>query len=246
MSGFREAPDEQARIASLLGLLPPGGRVLEIGARDGYITRLLADRYEEVVALDLTEPTIEAPRVHCVAGDVRSLDFPAEHFDVVLCSEVLEHIPPQDLAQACRELARVTKSHVVIGVPFEQDLRVARTRCAHCGAINPPYGHVNSFDRRRLESLFAPLLAARVEHVASTREGTNAVSDLLMRVAGYPWGSYDQEEPCIACGGSIGPAPRRSGVAKILSALAVRLDRVLATTRPAKPKWLHVVFAKAS
>ena len=246
MSGFREAPDEQERIASLMRLLPPGGRVLEIGARDGYITRLLADRYEEVVALDLTEPTIEAPRVDCVAGDVRSLDFPPGHFDVVLCSEVLEHIPPQDLAQACRELARVTKSHVVIGVPFEQDLRVARTRCAHCGAINPPYGHVNSFDRRRLESLFAPLRAVRVEHVAATREGTNAVSDLLMRVAGYPWGSYDQEEPCIACGGSIGPAPRRSGVAKILSALAVRLDRVLATTRPAKPKWLHVVFAKAS
>lgn len=102
MSGFREAPDEQGRIASLLRLLPPGGRVLEIGARDGYITRLLADRYEEVVALDLTKPTIEAPRVHCVAGDVRSLDFPADHFDVVLCSEVLEHIPPQDLAQACR------------------------------------------------------------------------------------------------------------------------------------------------
>lgn len=246
MSGFREVPDEQERIASLLRLLPPGGRVLEIGSRDGYITRLLADRYDEVVALDLTKPNIEAPRVHCVAGDVRSLEFPAEHFDVVLCSEVLEHIPPKDLTQACRELARVTKSHVVIGVPFEQDLRVARTRCAHCGAINPPYGHVNSFDRRRLESLFAPLRAARVEHVATTREGTNAVSDLLMRCAGYPWGSYDQEEPCIPCGGSIGPAPRRSGVAKILSALAVRLDRVLATTRPAKPKWLHVVFAKES
>lgn len=246
MSGFRESPDEQERIASLMRLLPPGGRVLEIGARDGYISRLLTDRYEEVVALDLTEPTIEAPRVSCVAGDVRSLDFPAEYFDSVVCSEVLEHIPPQDLAQACRELARVAKSHVVIGVPFDQDLRVARTRCAHCGAINPPYGHVNSFDQGRLESLFAPLHAARVEHVAATREGTNAVSDLLMRVAGYPWGSYDQEEPCIACGGSIGPAPARSGVARILSALAVRLDRVIATTRPARPKWLHVVFAKES
>lgn len=244
MSGFRDAPDEQARIASLLGLLPPGGRVLEIGARDGYITRLLADRYDEVLALDLTKPTIEAPRVDCVAGDVRSLDFPPGHFDVVLCSEVLEHIPPKDLARACQELVRVTKLHVVIGVPFEQDLRLARTRCAHCGAINPPYGHVNSFDRRRLESLFAPLRAVRVEHVATTRAGTNAVSDLLMRAAGYPWGSYDQDEPCIACGGSIGPAPGRAGVARILSALAVRLDRLLATTRPARPKWLHVLFVK--
>jgi SAM-dependent methyltransferase len=246
MSNFREASDEQDRIASLLQLLPPGRRLLEIGARDGYITRLLAERYEKVVALDLEKPSIEAPRVHCVKGDVRALNWPADHFDVVLCSEVLEHIQPENLTQACRELARVAKGHVVIGVPFEQDLRVARTRCAQCGAINPPYGHVNRFDRMRLESLFASLRIVGVEHVASTREGTNAVSDLLMRAAGYPWGTYDQDESCISCGGKVGPPPGRSNVGKILTALAIRLDRTLARGRRPRPKWLHMVFAKGT
>lgn len=91
---FRDAPDEQARIASLLRMIPSGSTVLEIGARDGYITRLLASRFDAVTALDLRQPSIDAAGVTCVAGDVRSLQFPADHFDVVLCSEVLEHIPP--------------------------------------------------------------------------------------------------------------------------------------------------------
>ena len=244
MSGFRELPDEQARISSLLQLLPAGRSVLEIGARDGYITRLLADRFEEVVALDLTKPIIDAPRVHCVAGDVRSLDFAAGRFDVVLCSEVLEHIPPGDLQQACDELARVSTHHIVIGVPFEQDLRVARTRCVHCGTVNPPYGHLNSFDLDRIRSLFRPHSVVQTEFVGSTTEGTNFGSDLLMRAAGYPWGTYEQDEPCIHCGEPVGPRPIRSFYARILSALAIQLDRALASTRGSRPKWVHTHFIK--
>ena len=44
----------------------------------------------------------------------RAWNWPAL-FDVVLCVEVLEHIPGKGLEQACRELSRVAKSHVVIG-----------------------------------------------------------------------------------------------------------------------------------
>src|SRR5690606_31733886 len=117
-----EQPDEQARIASLLRLLPKGERILEIGARDGYITRLLAARFPEVVALDLEKPAIDVPGVVCHAGDVRSLDYADASFDVVLCSEVLEHVPSSDLRLACNELTRVTARYAVIGVPFAQDL----------------------------------------------------------------------------------------------------------------------------
>lgn len=243
MTVFRNQPDEQARIASLLRLLPEGERVLEIGARDGYITRLLAARFPEVVALDLEKPAFEIPGVTCCSGDVRSLDFPSDSFDVVLCSEVLEHIPPLDLTRACNELARVAHGHAVIGVPFAQDLRVGRTRCRQCGAVNPAYGHVNRFEQQHLETLFAPMNPVAMEFVGSTREGTNALSDALMRVAGYPWGPYDQDEPCIRCNGPIGPAPTRSAAARVLSFGAAGVDRIVAWRRPRRAKWLHMVFA---
>jgi hypothetical protein len=238
------AIDEGSRIDSLLRLIPPGGSLLEIGARNGYMTRSLARGRSELVALDLQCPRLDLPGVTCVAGDARALAFEADRFDVVLAAEVLEHIPPADLAGACGELARVARRHVVIGVPFAQDLRVARTRCAHCGTINPAYGHVNRFLLEDLGRLFHPLRAAIVEHVGRTRERTNSVSDALMRMAGYPWGSYGQDEPCIACGESVGPAPRQSLGSRILTGLAHRLDLALQRRTPPRPKWLHVCFDK--
>jgi ubiquinone/menaquinone biosynthesis C-methylase UbiE len=236
---------EQARIDSLLRLIPPGANLLEIGSRGGYITHLLTDGRNEVVALDLERPNIHARGISCVAGDVRELDFEADSFDVVLCSEVLEHIPAHDLARACGELVRVTRRFLVVGVPFAQDLRVARTRCAQCGAVNPPYGHVNRFTRDALTALFGQLLPVTVDYVGSTRERTNVLSDSLMRAAGYPWGSYGQDEPCIACGRPVGPAPAPRFGARVLAGLAHRLDRAIAMCTPTRPQWLHVVFEKA-
>src|SRR5580658_5701608 len=123
----------------------PLGRtsILEIGARDGYHSRPLTERFAEVTALDLEKPTFEFPGVITVAGDATKLQFADSSFDCVLCAEVLEHIPA--LEQACRELARVVRHELIIGVPFRQDTRSGRTTCRNCGKTNPPWAHVNSF-----------------------------------------------------------------------------------------------------
>lgn len=226
-------------------MMPAARSVLEIGARDSYITRLLAETFEQVVSLDLDRPEPVSPNVVCVKGDVRALQWGANQFDLVLCSEVLEHVPSVDLEHACSELARVAKRSVLIGVPFEQDLRVARTRCARCGAINPPYGHVNRFTRRRLDRLFPSMWAVAEEEIGWTRERTNAVSSALMQLAGHPWGTYDQDEPCVSCGGAIGPPPRASIPARAMASLAWRIDALERALSRTRPKWLHVLYQKA-
>ena len=145
---------EQLRIADLMSLTPKGKRVLEIGARDCYLSRKLTALYPEVVALDLTKPEIDAPGITAVQGDVTGLRFADNAFDTVFCSEVLEHVPPEKLQQACNEIVRVASRYAVIGVPYRQDLRANRTHCLRCGAVNPTTGHLNRFDRQRLTALF--------------------------------------------------------------------------------------------
>lgn len=126
--------------------------MLEIGARDGYLSRRLAEHFTEITALDLEKPEWEFPGVTPVAGDVTGLQFPDDAFDCALCTEVLE--PISALEQACRELVRLTRHEILIGMPFRQDTRVGRTTCRQCGKVNPPWAHVNTFDEQKLRRLF--------------------------------------------------------------------------------------------
>jgi SAM-dependent methyltransferase len=50
-------------------------------------------------------------------GDLFALPFPEDNFDVVVCSEVLEHL--DEPARAFAELKRVARKRVVLTVPLE-------------------------------------------------------------------------------------------------------------------------------
>jgi len=111
--------------------------VLDIGARDGFISKLLAGHFPNVTALDLEEPRIDDERIRCVKGDVAGLNFPDASFDLVFCAEVIEHIPGRTLVRACGELSRGAREYLLIGVPYKQDLRAGRLTCqpcVYCGA----------------------------------------------------------------------------------------------------------------
>ncbi len=175
----------------------------------------LAERMESVVALDLECPPISHPRVLPISGDVANLEFTDRYFDVVLCAEVLEHLSPNRLPRACAELARVARGVVVIGVPYREDLRCGRTTCQHCGAKNPPWGHVNSFDEPALRELFSTLEWTTVSYVGRKRERTNALSTALLDFAGNPFGTYDQSETCVYCGHTLGYRGRRTPLQRV-------------------------------
>jgi len=245
LTDYRNSAREQQRVADLMALLPDGLRsALDIGARDGFLSRLLADRIGLVTALDLTLPQIDDSRIQCVKGDIAALEFPDGSFDLVFCAEVLEHIPPPILGQACRELMRVSKRWLIIGVPYRQDIRMGRTTCQSCGKSNPPWGHVNSFDERRLHELFADCAAVRTSWVGETREVTNALSSTLMALAGNPFGSYVQDEPCVHCGEPLGMPRPRSTLQRVATRLAVLAEAAQQPFIAPRGNWIHILFQK--
>lgn len=245
LRAYREHPREVERVARLFSLMARSGpEALDVGARDGHLSLLLAERFERVVALDLNRPQVDHPRIQCVEGDASRLAYADRSFHTVVCAEVLEHIPPTLLPQVCRELVRVTGRHLVIGVPFEQDLRVDCCTCRTCGAVNPPWGHVNSFGLERLVRLMDGLVPAKVDYVGRTRSATNPLSARLLRFAGNPYGTYEQEEPCIACGQRLLPPAGRSFVQKVATRLAHWGNTLQATVTPWRANWIHVRFER--
>lgn len=245
LHAYRNSVTEQARIADLMSLIPPEVEsVIDIGARDGYLSRKLLERIPEVTALDLQQPTIDEPRIRCVQGNAAALDFSDGAFDLVFCTEVLEHIPRPTLEAVCSELARVAKHYVLIGVPYRQDTRVGRTTCQSCGKPNPPWGHVNQFDERTLQDLFPTMEMVKSSFVGTSDHGTNAVACWLMDYAGNPYGAYSQEESCIHCGGAIGQPRPRSLLQKVVTKLAVLAQEVQKPFVSLHGNWIHLLFRK--
>jgi hypothetical protein len=245
LSAYRNSEPEKRRVASLMGMLPAQlGTALDIGSRDGFLSKLLADRIASVTALDLEMPRIDDARITCVQGDATALAFADASIDLILCAEVLEHIPTAVLAKACAEMGRVSRGYILVGVPYRQDTRAGRMTCLKCGARNPPYGHVNTFDERRLGELFGNYRAVRTEYIDKTRERTNFVSALLMDLAGNPYGTYSQEEPCVNCGAKLLPPPARSILQRVMMKGAVMLDAAQAALTSDRANWIHVLFEK--
>lgn len=245
LTAYRSSPAEQQRIADLFELLPANGiQALDIGARDGFLAKKLAERFNKVIALDLEKPEIDHPNIEPVKGSATHLEFVDNQFDAVLCAEVLEHIPEPHLSQACREISRVARNAVVIGVPYRQDIRSGRTTCSACGKTNPPWGHVNSFDENRLRSLFPTLKWERATFVGSSSVCTNFISAAFLDYAGNPYGTWQQDESCVHCGGTIGSPQARNPLQRIATRAAFMLNRLQASVTKPHGNWIHVLFSK--
>jgi len=230
----------------LINLIPnKGEKVLDIGARDGHFSVLLTEFYKSVTALDLEKPFISHKNINCIQGDITSLDFKDNSFDLVFCAEVLEHIPSHLLQKACSELSRVSKAELLIGVPYKQDVRVGRTTCYSCGKKNPPWGHVNSFDKQKLKDLFPLFNINEVSFIGGeTEASTNFMSTFLMDLAGNPYGTYSQEEACIHCGEKLKLPPERSLLQKIYTRMAFYINDIQKPFYKTHPNWIHIVLKK--
>lgn len=246
MTEYRASESEKERTLSLMSLMPASGSVaLDIGARDGHFSRLLAERFHKVVALDLEKPVFVHPQVECIGGNAEHLPFSDGYIEFSFCAEVLEHIPMPHLKIACNEMQRVTSNRILIGVPYKQDIRLGRTTCSSCGGKNPPWGHVNSFDEARLAELFHDFEVDRIDFVGTTKARTNWISVVLMDFAGNPYGTYDQEEACIHCGGKIGGPMKRNILQLVATKLAFLVQDVVCVFVRPRGNWMHVVFRNA-
>ena len=85
---------------------------LMVGVGDGVVADALRQAGVEVTTADI----IEELRSDIVA-DVRDLPMPGKTFDVVICCQVLEHIPYATVSEALSELVRVARQRVIISVP---------------------------------------------------------------------------------------------------------------------------------
>jgi SAM-dependent methyltransferase len=155
-----------ARVGDLVEAQRPRG-VLEVGCGEGAVIESLAGRLPAVrfhgVELDpaaLRRGRARCPAVSFLQADACALPFPARSYDLVLCLEVLEHLPEPE--RALRELRRVARHGCLVSVPHEPYFRLGNAlRGRHLGRLGNPSDHVQHWGSRDFAAFCARELAVR-------------------------------------------------------------------------------------
>jgi SAM-dependent methyltransferase len=87
-------------------------RVLEVGPGPGVVTHALRASGVEVLTLDI-EPSLQPD----ILASVTEIPLSDGDVDVVLCCQMLEHLPFERFVPALRELRRVARSGSVLSLP---------------------------------------------------------------------------------------------------------------------------------
>ena len=98
------------QIDEVLKLNP--GRVLEIGVGNSTTSNYLKSLGVNLITMDIDEKLGSD-----VKGNILEMPFKDNVFDIILCAEVLEHLPFNDFEKGLAELNRVTKKYVVLSLP---------------------------------------------------------------------------------------------------------------------------------
>ncbi len=150
------------RLEYIASKISPRSKVLNIGVGSGYLESLLIQAGVDIYCLEPSNRTIEQIREKfslseekAKVGVAQSIPFPDEIFDVVIMTEVLEHINPGETETVLKEVRRVLKKGgIFIGtVPADEDLSKSIVVCPYCNARFHRWGHMQSFSKQRLYDL---------------------------------------------------------------------------------------------
>ena len=124
---------------------------LDVGCGDGAYEVALEENFGYLVGLDAIRQNLQtaerevknAGKVDFVLADAKHLPFKDMSIDVVLCSEVLEHV--SDPSGALTELSRVSKYALIVTVPILNAIRRLRVIQwdTRLDRIESDVGHVN-------------------------------------------------------------------------------------------------------
>jgi ubiquinone/menaquinone biosynthesis C-methylase UbiE len=123
--------------------------LLDAGCGEGFIAEQIRQCFPKwnITGVDGAEEAVLFARKHAKGvdfkvGNLYSLNFSDRAFDIVVCSEVLEHL--DDPGKALKELNRVSKSLLLLTVPHEPWFRLGNLFALHnVFRLGNPVDHVN-------------------------------------------------------------------------------------------------------
>jgi 2-polyprenyl-3-methyl-5-hydroxy-6-metoxy-1,4-benzoquinol methylase len=131
--------------------------IIDVGCGEGILLSHIGGPVsgKRLCGLDADPKEIETARVQApfarfVVGSIYDLPFRDGQFDLVICTEVLEHLESPE--KALKQLSRVAARYCIFSVPNEPIWRILNmTRGAYMRRLGNTPGHVNHWSRKSFE-----------------------------------------------------------------------------------------------
>lgn len=212
----RDAVSEQLAVArELIALIPHDvATILDAGCGNGTVTNALLPHWD-VIGCDFSESAVRHLNGPALVADLRAIPFADKKFDLVLSSDVIEHLPDAIYSQALKEIARVSARYVLVAVPYRELLEAAGINCPACGHRYHAHLHQRAYAVDDVVSLFAPEFTAisiRLAGECWTFEDPELVG-MARRLSGldYPF----EEAVCPECATRRGPVEQSARARKV-------------------------------
>jgi hypothetical protein len=177
-------------------------------------------------------------------GEIENLPFESNNFDLVICLEVLEHLPEQSFKKGVFELQRVADKYLLVGVPYKENINLRKARCPSCGRIYNADGHFRTFDSlKSLCRLFPQFELMNKSLIGQPYRRYTFwgmwIQHVIIR-AYLPWEHYFT---CIYCGYNDIDAERNNTLFKHRVAKKINL---LFSSKKKLPYWIVALLKRKS
>ena len=96
-------------------------RVLDAGCAYGFLPKAFRALGIEAEGIDFSEFAVKKANVDYVkVGDITALPYPDHSFDLVVCSEVLEHLNENEVQKSLAELIRVSSRNIFLTIAVHE------------------------------------------------------------------------------------------------------------------------------
>ena len=150
-SNFKDASENTKIIASLI----PSDvvSIADVGCGNGLITNELGKKYT-IVGIDRSEAALKNVTTDKLQASCDAIPLNDQSYDLVLSSELLEHLDSTTFDKTILELKRISRKYILISVPFDESLNKGMIQCPKCELIYHRCYHQRRFSAAYFESIF--------------------------------------------------------------------------------------------
>lgn len=218
---------ERHRVAVTADAVPDDCHsVLDVGAGNGMLSLAVAQKGKAVTAVDFSEVAlakVDLPTLCRSADDLAGVDDLS--YDLVLSTEMLEHLDDATYRGALREFSRVARLAILITVPNRELMREHLGVCGDCGAQYHIWGHQRRFAPADLRSLFPDFRAISIVPFGDTLPKYNRFLLWTRTAVAKAW-FVDERSPCPVCHSFLPATPKYPKLAQLCDLVNSNLPKI--------------------